>query len=57
MSQAVSCPICDGSLKLEGDTVQGELLECPECGTELEVTSIAPFQVEEAPQEEEDWGE
>ena len=28
-----------------------------DCGTELEVTSLAPLTVEEAPEVEEDWGE
>ena len=39
------------------DTVEGELIECPDCGVELEVTGTNPFTLEEAPQEEEDWGE
>lgn len=51
------CPVCGAEVNLEEDTVQGELIECPDCGTELEVVSINPFKVEEAPQEEEDWGE
>ena len=53
----VECPICGAEVKLGQDTVQGELIACAECGTELEVTGIAPFTVAEAPQEEEDWGE
>ncbi|MCG8605548.1 lysine biosynthesis protein LysW [bacterium] len=57
MSQSVKCPICDADLTLDSDTIQGELVECSDCGTELEVTSIQPFRVQEAPQEEEDWGQ
>ena len=53
----VECPICGGSVKLGEDTVQGELVACAECGTELEVTGVDPFTVAEAPKEEEDWGE
>lgn len=51
------CPVCGAEIQLAKDTVQGELLECPECGVELEVIQIDPFLLEEAPQEEEDWGE
>ncbi len=57
MSLTANCPICDAAIHLAADTVQGELLECAECGTELEVVSTEPIQLEEAPQEEEDWGE
>ena len=57
MSQPVKCPICDAEITLADDTLLGELVECPECGSELEVTSIEPIQLQEAPQEEEDWGE
>ena len=31
--------------------------KCPDCGTELEVVSVKPPKVKEAPKEEEDWGE
>lgn len=51
------CPICGANLKVDQDTVTGELIECTDCGTELEVTGTDPFSVQEAPQEEEDWGE
>lgn len=51
------CPVCGAEVELAEGTVQGELIECSDCGTELEVVSVDPFKVEEAPQEEEDWGE
>ena len=57
MSNLVECPICDADVALSNDTIQGELIECSDCGTELEVTSLEPFAVQEAPQVEEDWGE
>ena len=53
----VSCPVCEGSVTLNDDLVEGELVECAECGTELEVKSVNPVTVEEAPAEQEDWGE
>lgn len=51
------CPVCGAQIELEKGTVMGELLECQDCGTELEIVSLDPFKVHEAPQEEEDWGE
>jgi len=51
------CPVCGGTVNLGEDTVEGELIPCGECGSELEVTSIDPVTLAEAPKEEEDWGE
>jgi len=51
------CPVCGAEIELANGTVAGELLECPECGTELEVVSLDPPVLNEAPKEEEDWGE
>jgi alpha-aminoadipate carrier protein LysW len=55
--EMVPCPVCDGQVELPDDTVQGELIECPECGSELEVTGVDPYTLDEAPSEQEDWGE
>jgi alpha-aminoadipate/glutamate carrier protein LysW len=53
----VECPVCGAAIQLGQDAVVGELMSCPECGVELEVTGLTPPAVAEAPQEEEDWGE
>ncbi len=55
--QTVECPECVGSIPLSGDIIKGEILTCPDCGAELEVTGVNPIQLELAPQVEEDWGE
>ncbi|MDD9954120.1 MAG: lysine biosynthesis protein LysW [Candidatus Woesearchaeota archaeon] len=52
-----ACPVCDATVETNDQTVKGELIECAECGTELEVTALEPITLKEAPQEEEDWGE
>jgi alpha-aminoadipate carrier protein LysW len=57
MKKVTECPICSAEITLFDDTVEGELLVCPECGGELEVLSVDPPELAEAPQEEEDWGE
>ena len=51
------CPVCAAEVKLPGDTIVSEIVECPDCGTELEVMSIDPPKLAEAPEEEEEWGE
>jgi alpha-aminoadipate/glutamate carrier protein LysW len=51
------CPVCGAELSLAKDIVKGELLECDDCGTELEVVSVEPLQLAEAPEAEEDWGQ
>ena len=51
------CPVCDGEITLADDVVMGELLECDDCGSELEVTSLDPVELDEAPEAEEDWGQ
>lgn len=58
MANAINtnCPECDAEITLE-DVVQGEIVVCPDCGIDLEVTSLSPVKLELAPMEEEDWGE
>ncbi len=51
------CPECVAELPLAGELLKGEILTCPDCGVELEVTGLDPFELELAPQVEEDWGE
>ncbi len=51
------CPVCGGAPPLSDDLVKGELLECDDCGSELEVIAVNPVMLEEAPEAEEDWGQ
>ena len=51
------CPVCGAEINFAEGTVLGELLECGDCGTELEVTGLAPAAVTEAPATEVVWGE
>lgn len=55
----LTCPICDATTYTpDDDVVNGELFECDECGTELEVIEEGgEFFAIEAPEECEDWGE
>ena len=51
------CVVCGAEVALKKDSIKGELVECPDCGTELEITGTDPIELAEAPMEEEDWGE
>ena len=51
------CIICDAKLTFNASLDVGELLECYDCGSELEVQSVSPLMIIEAPSEAEDWGE
>jgi alpha-aminoadipate carrier protein LysW len=51
------CPVCGAELTLSNDLVVGELMECDDCGSELEVTAVDPVTIAEAPEAEEDWGQ
>ena len=53
----ITCPECDASIELEENIEENEIIVCPDCGVDLEVTSLDPPEVEMAPMEEEDWGE
>ena len=53
----VTCVVCEGTISVASDVMEGELLLCPDCGTELEVVGLSPLRVQEAPEVQEDWGE
>lgn len=51
------CPECEAIIELPEDTVENEILTCPECAAELEVISLDPPELALAPEVGEDWGE
>jgi len=58
VSTSVECPVCGGGVAVQGGVIVGELLDCTDCGTELEVRALEPaLAVQEAPMSAEDWGE
>jgi alpha-aminoadipate/glutamate carrier protein LysW len=43
---SVVCPECDNPLDLDVDDVEeGEIIQCDECGTDLEVVSSDPLEL------------
>lgn len=54
---AANCPECEAALDVPGDAMENELIACADCGAELEIISLDPFELDLAPEIEEDWGE
>jgi alpha-aminoadipate carrier protein LysW len=54
-----SCGICGGEIDVPNDAIKGEIVSCPDCGTEYEVVEVKESGVSLKPAEEigEDWGE
>jgi len=41
-----ACPECDADIELdEYDVDKGDLISCPDCGTNLEVTGLSPVEL------------
>ncbi len=57
VQSTAQCPECGGTVPIAHTPLAGEVLPCPGCGVELEVTSTNPVAFTLAPQVEEDWGE
>lgn len=50
------CPECAAAVTAT-PTMAGEILDCTDCGAELEVVALQPLRLQVAPEVEEDWGE
>lgn len=49
------CPECDAALDVEDDDVEeGQKLDCPDCGAELEVVGTNPLELNVVLDEEEE---
>lgn len=56
ITTTVECPECFGEIELN-DVMQNEIVQCSECGVDLEIIALEPVTLELAPEEDEDWGE
>jgi alpha-aminoadipate carrier protein LysW len=56
-TMTANCPECDATITLAADVVEGEIIVCPDCAVELEVTRVDPVELALAPEVGEDWGE
>jgi len=51
----IICPECEGDLDIEEDEVdEGEIVSCPECGTDFEVVAVEPLELTRVGEEEEE---
>ncbi len=57
-----TCPECDAAIDIEEeDLEEGQIVDCPDCGAELEVVSTNPVELEpvkdkkDKDDEEESW--
>ena len=51
----VLCPECDSDLDIEQEEVdEGEVVSCPECGTEFEVVTTDPLELTRVQEEDEE---
>jgi alpha-aminoadipate carrier protein LysW len=49
------CQECEANLDIEaGDVDEGEIVSCPECGTEYEVVTSNPLELNKIEEEEEE---
>ncbi len=55
--KTIICTECEAEISLDSTVELGEIIVCPDCGIDLEITGIEPLEVELAPMEQEDWGE
>jgi alpha-aminoadipate carrier protein LysW len=54
----ILCPECEAAIDVEEDEVEeGEIVSCPECGTDFEVVTNDPFELVRVEDEDEDEGE
>jgi alpha-aminoadipate carrier protein LysW len=54
------CPECRTAIDIEDDVEEGQTMDCPECGAELQVVNTNPVELElisseEEEEEEEGW--
>jgi alpha-aminoadipate carrier protein LysW len=53
-----TCPECDADVQVDEDTGKGDVVECDDCGTMLEVVGLDPIELDVATEnDEEDWEE
>ncbi|MEU3644020.1 lysine biosynthesis protein LysW [Lentzea sp. NPDC034063] len=57
MTTATACPECEGAIEITNSLTQNEIVECPDCMSELEVVTAEPLVLALAPEMDEDWGE
>ncbi|MDI6793179.1 MAG: lysine biosynthesis protein LysW [bacterium] len=45
MEMVVSCPECDENLIIPVDAEEEEIIDCENCGVEIEIVSLDPLEI------------
>jgi alpha-aminoadipate carrier protein LysW len=54
----VKCPECDAEIKIPSDSIEGEIVTCPDCGASYELLKAdEEFNIKPAQVVGEDWGQ
>lgn len=55
----MNCPECDADVPVPDDAIVGEIVSCPDCGTDYEISEKngSEIKVKQAETVGEDWGE
>lgn len=56
---SIKCPECDAEVRIPDDAIEGEIVTCPDCGSDFEIRSVGDGKAELKTAEKigEDWGE
>jgi len=47
MKEKIICPDCKVEIELTEENMVGDIIECSECGTEVEILSLEPLKYRE----------
>lgn len=54
----MNCPDCDGNINVPADASVGEIVSCPDCGADFEISKKdGSIELKQAETVGEDWGE
>ncbi len=53
----ITCPVCEIAVEIPAPSRIGEVLECTDCRSDLEIVALDPVMLAMAPVVDEDWGE
>ncbi len=48
------CPECEAAIDVEDDVEEGQTVDCPECGAQLEVVNTNPIELDVSAKEEDE---
>lgn len=51
LDRKIVCPDCQFEINIDENTMVGDIIECSECGTEVEIISLDPLKYSELKEE------